>query len=119
MLPLRRALDSVKHPALLFVDAVSALASIDFRMDEWAVDICVSGSQKGLMLPAGLGVICVSQKALEAAKTARSRRCYFDFADMVQANAGGYFPYTPSLPHDVWSARIAHRCSPRKASTMC
>jgi alanine-glyoxylate transaminase / serine-glyoxylate transaminase / serine-pyruvate transaminase len=95
---LRRALDSVKHPALLFVDAVSALASIDFRMDEWAVDVCVSGSQKGLMLPAGLGVICVSQKALEAAKTAQSRRCYFDFADMVQANASGYFPYTPSLP---------------------
>ena len=95
---LRAALDSVKHPALLFVDAVSALASIDFRMDEWAVDVCVSGSQKGLMLPAGLGVICVSQKALEAAKTAHSRRCYFDFADMVQANSGGYFPYTPSLP---------------------
>src|ERR1700722_18014934 len=68
---LRRALDSAKHPALLFVDAVSPLASIDFRMDEWAVDVCVSGSQKGLMLPAGLGVICVSQKALEAAKTAQ------------------------------------------------
>jgi alanine-glyoxylate transaminase/serine-glyoxylate transaminase/serine-pyruvate transaminase len=77
---------------------VSALASIDFRMDEWGVDVCVSGSQKGLMLPAGLGVTCVSQKALDAAKTATSRRCYFDYADMVQANATGYFPYTPSLP---------------------
>ena len=65
----RQAMDSVKHPALLFVDSVSALASIDFRMDEWGVDVCVSGSQKGLMLPAGLGVTCVSQKALEAAKT--------------------------------------------------
>lgn len=94
----RRAMDSVKHPALLFVDAVSALVSIDLRMDEWGVDVCVSGSQKGLMLPAGLGVTCVSQKALEIAKTAKARRCYFDYADMVNANASGYFPYTPSLP---------------------
>src|SRR5882762_7993928 len=94
----RRAMDSVKHPALLLVDAVSALASIDFQMDEWGVDVCISGSQKGLMLPAGLGVTCISQKALEAAKTATSRRCYFDYADMVQANASGYFPYTPALP---------------------
>src|ERR1700742_3614603 len=94
---IRRAMDDVKHPALLFVDSVSALASIDFRMDEWAVDVCISGSQKGLMLPAGLGVMCVSPKALEAAKGATSRRCYFDFGDMVSANAKGYFPYTPSL----------------------
>ncbi|HEX4151228.1 MAG TPA: aminotransferase class V-fold PLP-dependent enzyme [Steroidobacteraceae bacterium] len=94
----RQAMDSVKHPALLFVDSVSALASIDFRMDEWGVDVCVSGSQKGLMLPAGLGVTCVSQKALEASKKATARRCYFDYADMVQANASGYFPYTPALP---------------------
>jgi alanine-glyoxylate transaminase/serine-glyoxylate transaminase/serine-pyruvate transaminase len=95
---IRRAMDSVKHPALLFVDSVSALASIDFRMDEWGVDVCVSGSQKGLMLPAGLGVTCVSQKALEAAKSATSPRCYFDYGDMVAANATGYFPYTPSIP---------------------
>jgi alanine-glyoxylate transaminase / serine-glyoxylate transaminase / serine-pyruvate transaminase len=94
----RQAMDSVKHPALLFVDSVSALASIDFRMDDWGVDVCVSGSQKGLMLPAGLGVTCVSQKALASAKTANSKRCYFDYADMVQANASGYFPYTPALP---------------------
>lgn len=94
----RQAMDSVKHPALLFVDAVSALASIDFRMDEWGVDVCVSGSQKGLMLPAGLGVTCVSQKALDASKKSAARRCYFDYADMVQANASGYFPYTPALP---------------------
>ena len=94
----RAAMDSVKHPALLFVDSVSALGSIDFRMDEWGVDVCVSGSQKGLMLPAGLGVTCVSQKALAAAKSATSRRCYFDYGDMVSANANGYFPYTPSLP---------------------
>ena len=95
---MRRAMDSINHPALLFVDAVSALASIDFRMDEWGVDVCVSGSQKGLMLPAGLGVTCVSAKALEAAKHATSRRCYFDYGDMVNANASGYFPYTPALP---------------------
>jgi alanine-glyoxylate transaminase / serine-glyoxylate transaminase / serine-pyruvate transaminase len=95
---LRRAMDSVKHPALLFVDSVSALASIDFRMDEWGVDVCISGSQKGLMLPAGMGVTCVSQKGLEAAKKATSPRCYFDYGDMVTANASGYFPYTPSIP---------------------
>ena len=95
---IRKAMDSAKHPALLFVDSVSALASIDFRMDEWGVDVCVSGSQKGLMLPAGMGVTCVSQKALEAAKSAKAPRCYFDYADMVNANAQGYFPYTPSVP---------------------
>ena len=94
----RQAMDSVRHPALLFVDAVSALASIDFRMDDWRVDVCISGSQKGLMLPAGLGVTCVSPKALEAGKGATSRRCYFDYGDMVTANASGYFPYTPPLP---------------------
>src|SRR5450631_4885141 len=70
---IRGALDGVKHPALLFVDSVSALASIDFRMDEWRVDVCISGSQKGLMLPAGLGVACISQKALETSKRATSR----------------------------------------------
>jgi alanine-glyoxylate transaminase/serine-glyoxylate transaminase/serine-pyruvate transaminase len=95
---IRKALDAARHPALLFVDSVSALASIDFRMDDWGVDVCVSGSQKGLMLPAGLGVTCVSPKALAAAKTAKARRCYFDYADMVAANANGYFPYTPSIP---------------------
>lgn len=95
---IRQAMDSVGHPALLFVDSVSALGSIDFRMDDWGVDVCVSGSQKGLMLPAGMGVTCVSQKALAAAKSATSRRCYFDYGDMVTSNASGYFPYTPSIP---------------------
>jgi len=95
---IRRALDEVRHPALLFVDSVSALASVDFRMDEWAVDVCISGSQKGLMLPAGLGVTCVSEKALAAARSAKYPRCYFDYQDMVTANATGYFPYTPSIP---------------------
>lgn len=95
---IRKVMDAAKHPALLFVDSVSALASVDFRMDEWGVDVCVSGSQKGLMLPAGLGVTCVSQKALAARETAKSPRCYFDYVDMVKANATGYFPYTPSIP---------------------
>src|SRR5580693_3717820 len=95
---MRKALGSAAHPALLFVDSVSALASIDFRMDEWGVDVCVSGSQKGLMLPAGLGVTCVSQKALTARNRATTPRCYFDYADMMKANATGYFPYTPPLP---------------------
>jgi alanine-glyoxylate transaminase / serine-glyoxylate transaminase / serine-pyruvate transaminase len=95
---LRKAMDAVGHPALLFVDAVSSLASLDFRMDEWGVDVCVSGSQKGLMLPAGLGITCVSQKALALRESSRQPRCYFDYGDMVKANATGYFPYTPSLP---------------------
>jgi alanine-glyoxylate transaminase / serine-glyoxylate transaminase / serine-pyruvate transaminase len=94
----RRALDAARHPALLYVDAVSSLASIDFRMDEWQVDLAVSGSQKGLMLPAGLGILGVSEKALGALASAKSRRCYFDLADMIKANASGYFPYTPPLP---------------------
>ncbi|HUL42386.1 MAG TPA: aminotransferase class V-fold PLP-dependent enzyme, partial [Burkholderiales bacterium] len=93
----RRAIDSARHPALLFVDAVSSLASIDFCMDEWQVDMAITGSQKGLMLPAGLGIVCASKKALAATQTAKSKRCYFDLNDMIKANATGYFPYTPAL----------------------
>lgn len=96
---IRKQMDSVRHPAFLFVDAVSSLASIDFRMDEWKVDVCVAGSQKGLMVPAGLGVTCVSEKALEARRsTATQPRCYFDYVDMINQNKNGYFPYTPALP---------------------
>jgi alanine-glyoxylate transaminase/serine-glyoxylate transaminase/serine-pyruvate transaminase len=91
----RRALDESFHDALLFVDGVSSIASIDFRMDDWGVDLAVTGSQKGLMCPAGLGILGVSQKAMEASKTATMRRAYFEFTDMVKMNAGGYFPYTP------------------------
>src|SRR5580658_9595882 len=94
----RRALNAAKHPALLYVDTVSSLVSIDFRMDEWGVDLAVSGSQKGFMLPAGLSFLGVSQKALAAIPGAKSRRCYFDLTDMIKANATGYFPYTPALP---------------------
>jgi alanine-glyoxylate transaminase/serine-glyoxylate transaminase/serine-pyruvate transaminase len=94
----RKALDDTGHPALLMVDGVSSIASIDFRMDEWGVDLAVTGSQKGLMLPAGLGIVCASQKALACYDQARLPRCFFDFGDMRKANATGYFPYTPSLP---------------------
>lgn len=80
------------------MDVVSSLASIDFEMDEWGVDLAVSGSQKGLMLPAGLGILATSRKALKAMETAESRRCYFDLADMIKHNPDGYFPYTPALP---------------------
>ena len=93
----RQALDAAGHPALLFVDGVSSIASIDFRMDEWGVDVAVSGSQKGFMMPAGLGILCVSEKALEARKQAKSLRCYFDFEDMIKTNRDGYFPYTPPM----------------------
>ena len=99
---IRRAIDAAKHPALLFVDGVSSIACIDFRMDEWGVDAAVAGSQKGLMMPAGLGLSCFSQKALEAGRSARKnnalRRSYFDIETMAASNKTGYFPYTPSLP---------------------
>lgn len=95
---IRRVMNELGHPALLFVDSVSALGSIDFRMDEWQVDVCISGSQKGLMLPAGMGITCVSPKALETAKACSHPRCYFDYQDMVRSNGTGYFPYTPSIP---------------------
>ena len=94
----RRALDETGHPALLMVDGVSSIASIDFRMDDWRVDLAVTGSQKGLMLPAGLGIVCASQKALARYDEAKLPRCFFDFGDMRKANPTGYFPYTPSLP---------------------
>lgn len=93
---MRRALDASNHPALLFIDGVSSIASIDFRMDEWGVDGIVSGSQKGFMLPTGLAIICVSEKALEAHKSSRFPRCFFSFEDMMRANKDGYFPYTPA-----------------------
>jgi alanine-glyoxylate transaminase/serine-glyoxylate transaminase/serine-pyruvate transaminase len=92
----RAALDAAKHPALLFVDGVSSIGSIDFRQEEWRVDCAVSGSQKGFMLPAGLGFLSVSAKALQASKTATNPRCFFAFEDMIKANDSGYFPYTPA-----------------------
>ncbi len=96
--PMRRALNDTRHPALLMVDGVSSIGSIDFRMDEWGVDLAITGSQKGLMLPAGLGIVCASQKALASYDQAKLARVFFDFGDMRKANTTGYFPYTPSLP---------------------
>ena len=92
----RKAMDDAKHPALLFVDGVSSVASLDLRMDEWGVDLCVSGSQKGFMMPTGLTIMAVSQKALEARKNAKLPRTYFSFDDMIAANDNGFFPYTPA-----------------------
>ena len=91
----RLVMDECGHNALLFVDGVSSIGSVDFRMDDWRVDLAVTGSQKGLMLPAGLGILAVSEKAIEASKTAMSRRAYFEFRDMLTLNETGYFPYTP------------------------
>jgi alanine-glyoxylate transaminase/serine-glyoxylate transaminase/serine-pyruvate transaminase len=92
----RNALDAAAHPALLMVDGVSSIACIDFRMDEWGVDVAVCGSQKSFMLPTGLAIVAVSPKALETHRSAKCPRCYFDFADMVRTNKDGYFPYTPA-----------------------
>lgn len=95
----RAALDACDHPAMLFVDGVSSIASIEFEMEKWGVDLAVSGSQKGFMLPAGLGILGVSEKALEANKALAGSgmaRCYFSFEDMIKLNDTGYFPYTPA-----------------------
>lgn len=91
----RKALDASNHPALLFVDGVSSIASMDFRMDEWGVDAAVTGSQKGFMLPSGLAILGISQKAMQITAEAKSYRCFFDFKDMQKTNATGGFPYTP------------------------
>jgi alanine-glyoxylate transaminase/serine-glyoxylate transaminase/serine-pyruvate transaminase len=93
---IRDAMDRVHHPALLLVDSISSLASMDFRMNEWQVDVAVSCSQKGLMLPPGLGFNAVSERALAAAKSAGLKRSYWDWEDTLLANRDGYFPYTPA-----------------------
>jgi alanine-glyoxylate transaminase/serine-glyoxylate transaminase/serine-pyruvate transaminase len=93
---IRRAIDRAGHPALLLVDAVSSLGSIELRHDEWGLDVTLSGSQKGLMLPPGLSFNAISQKALEASRSARLPRSYFAWEPMLPANANGFFPYTPS-----------------------
>ncbi|MGB2000127.1 MAG: aminotransferase class V-fold PLP-dependent enzyme [Candidatus Puniceispirillaceae bacterium] len=93
---IRRILDDLNHPALLFVDGVSSIGAIDFRMEEWGVDVAVAGSQKGFMLPTGLCIVGVSDKAMEACDRADHASCYLDFCDMAKANDQGYFPYTPA-----------------------
>src|SRR5580700_6216763 len=91
----REAIDRAGHPALLMVDTISSLASIDYRHDEWKVDVTVGGSQKGLMLPPGLGFNAVSDKALAASKTAKMTRSYWDWQAMLETGQTGFFPYTP------------------------
>jgi alanine-glyoxylate transaminase/serine-glyoxylate transaminase/serine-pyruvate transaminase len=92
----RRAIDAAGHPALFMVDTISSLGSIDYRHDEWGVDVTVGGSQKGLMLPPGLSFNAVSKKALAAAGSARLPRSFWDWQEMIAANKDGYFPYTPA-----------------------
>jgi alanine-glyoxylate transaminase/serine-glyoxylate transaminase/serine-pyruvate transaminase len=92
----RRAIDRAGHPALLLVDTISSLGSIDYRHDEWGVDVTVGGSQKGLMLPPGLSFNAVSAKALAAAKASQCRKSFWGWEEMIAANRNGYFPYTPA-----------------------
>ncbi|SCL32717.1 alanine-glyoxylate transaminase / serine-glyoxylate transaminase / serine-pyruvate transaminase [Micromonospora rhizosphaerae] len=92
----RNAIDSTGHPALLLVDTISSLGSIEYQHDVWGVDVTVAGSQKGLMLPPGLSFNAISQKALEASKTARLRRSFWDWQPIIEANKRGFFPYTPA-----------------------
>lgn len=92
----RKAMDAASHPALLMVDTISGLASADFQFDEWGVDVAISGSQKGLMLPPGLSFNAVSAKALAAHKGSTMSKSYWDWSEMLEANKRGYFPYTPS-----------------------
>jgi alanine-glyoxylate transaminase/serine-glyoxylate transaminase/serine-pyruvate transaminase len=93
---IRRAMNRARHPALLIVDAISSLGSIDYRHDEWEVDVTVTGSQKGLMLPPGLGFTAISQRALEARKSSKMPRAYWDWEEMLKANEAGFYPYTPA-----------------------
>jgi alanine-glyoxylate transaminase/serine-glyoxylate transaminase/serine-pyruvate transaminase len=92
----RKAIDASGHPALFMVDTISSLASLDYRHDEWGVDVTVAGSQKGLMLPPGLSFNCISAKALAASKTARLPRSYWAWDEMLTNGKNGYFPYTPA-----------------------
>jgi alanine-glyoxylate transaminase/serine-glyoxylate transaminase/serine-pyruvate transaminase len=93
---IRRAMNSARHPALLIVDTISSLGSIDYRHDEWEVDVTVAGSQKGLMLPPGLGFNAMSEKALAASKKAKMPKSYWDWDGILKNNANGFFPYTPA-----------------------
>jgi alanine-glyoxylate transaminase/serine-glyoxylate transaminase/serine-pyruvate transaminase len=95
----REAIDEAGHPALLIVDGVSSIGSLDFQFDRWGVDVAICGSQKGFMMPAGLGMLCLSPKALAAVESSRSPRAYFDLRPQILHNDQGYFPYTPSLAH--------------------
>jgi alanine-glyoxylate transaminase/serine-glyoxylate transaminase/serine-pyruvate transaminase len=103
---IRQAMDRAQHPALLMVDTISSLASIDYRHDAWGVDVTVGGSQKGLMLPPGLSFNAVSEKALAANKSAKMSRYYWDWQEMLNPNSAGFFPYTPAT-NLLWGLREA------------
>ena len=94
---IRKRMDRVGHPALLLVDTISSLACIDYRHDDWGADVTVCASQKGLMLPPGLGITAISAKALTAARSARLPRSYWDWEPMLRDNQAGFFPYTPAI----------------------
>lgn len=94
----RKAIDNAGHDALLFVDGVSSIGALPFKMDEWRVDVAITGSQKALCLPTGLGITCVSPKAHKAMETAKLPRIFFSYEDHDKTNAQGNFPYTPSIP---------------------
>jgi alanine-glyoxylate transaminase/serine-glyoxylate transaminase/serine-pyruvate transaminase len=96
LLPIRQAIDRAGHPALLLVDAVSSLASIDLRHDEWGLDVTVAGSQKGLMLPPGLSFNAISERALAASRSSRAPKSYWAWDAIIESNASGFFPSTPS-----------------------
>jgi len=102
----RKSIDRAKHPALYMVDTISSLASIDYRHDEWGVDVTVAGSQKGLMLPPGLSFNAVSDKALAASKSAKLPRSYWNWEEMIAANKDGWFPYTPAT-NLLYGLRVA------------
>jgi alanine-glyoxylate transaminase / serine-glyoxylate transaminase / serine-pyruvate transaminase len=103
---IRQAMDRAKHPALLMVDTISSLGSMDYRHDEWGVDVTVGGSQKGLMLPPGLSFNAVSDKALAANKAAKMPRYYWDWPEMLKPNRAGFFPYTPAT-NLLWGLKEA------------
>ncbi|MGK7753361.1 MULTISPECIES: L-aspartate--glyoxylate aminotransferase BhcA [unclassified Roseovarius] len=94
---IRKAMDAAGHPAMLFVDGVSSIGSMDFRMDDWGVDVAVTGSQKGFMLPVGLAIVGFSEKAMEATKSAKLHRTFFDVHDMLKGYAASAYPYTPAV----------------------
>ncbi len=97
MVAIRQAIDNAKHSAMFFVDGVSSVASVDFRFDEWKVDVAVTGSQKGFMMPPGLAIVAFSEKAMNATETAKLPRTYFDVRDMKKSYANNVYPYTPAV----------------------
>ena len=117
---IREAINRTHHPALFLVDTISSLASIDFRHDEWQVDVTVTGSQKGLMLPPGLGFNAVSEKALAASKSAKLPRAYWEWEPMIKQNAAGFFPVYTGYQSAVRPARgAAHAARRRLEERIC